>query len=265
MSLPYFLGFQTPKDPSDRARLVRELSSMGCVRLHHSFWRVPKGKIAQAVRLTYKDKPIVFRRTREMAIPRVDPKTGVYDLGSVSVIAYRVPKSKVDVRVAIGRALLRTPHIQIGQSLHITFHMRAQRFSGVSHRVMSQDRFLNFLREIGADARCINRLRVVYPRSHSVLVNRMINSQFAACRKLTLTSRGLALRIREADPNDLLKLHKVLSACKARYMALKGVTLFIMKGMGIDLRPCLKESYYSIASCRRLLMEKAVRLQMLQK
>lgn len=260
MQLHSYLVYEMPKDVAERQNIERKLSSLGCSKLHYSLWRVEDNRVKKALEATRNYKPILFKRGRELANPNVSFDEETYDLGSVAIIAYRLPKAQIGKRAAIIRALIRTPRIRIGQSLYIIPYLRTSKLEIFKGKVMLQDELFDFLKRMGVEAHRLTHLRIVYPTSQKALLKMMIDHEVLTCQKLTSTLRKLAARINESEPQELPKLRKVISSYNVRYKAVKGIVYFLYKAMKIDLRADLKKASVSLSLCKRAYNFKSVEL-----
>ena len=247
----YYLSYQPPEDATGRVRVEKELAALRCIKLYYSFWRVPRKEIRKALETVRGNRPLIFKRSREILTPQIDFDKGVYDLGSVAIIAYRLPKEEVRKRVAVLRALRRTPRIMIGQSLYLIPYLKASKLEAYKGKVMLQDDLFDFLKKKGVDAHRLTHLKIVYPSSHRDLVKLMVDHEASACQKLAVSLRRLMTEIARSTPEEFLKFKKILSAYNVRYRAIKGVVFFLYNIMNIDLRRNLKKAYSYLIICKK--------------
>ena len=102
--LHHYLVYQSPKDAATRLHVDKELFALGCNKLHYSLWRVVENNVKKALEITRDYGPIIFKRTRELTNSQIDFDKQTYDLGSVAIIAYKLPKEQIGKRAA--RAIL---------------------------------------------------------------------------------------------------------------------------------------------------------------
>lgn len=252
--LHYFLCYKPPKEAAKRIWISRKLSALGGIRLHYSFWKLPKSSLHFALELVRDNEPIVLKRSRELARPRVDKAHRLYELGSLMVIAYNSPLVPTGKRAAIIRALRRTPCIPVGPSLYLFPHLKAPKYAYFRDKIMLPDDFFDFLKRCGVVAHRLTYLRVIYPQSHEMLLNRLIGRQTREYAKLVQQSQTLLKRIQEMRASRTI-VQKALSEFKTRYRAHKGVAYFLYQVYGVDLRMNLKEAYNAIVSCKRTFVE----------
>ena len=146
---------------------------------------------------------------------------------------------------------MRTPRIRIGQSLYIIPYLKASKLEAYKGKVMLQDDLFVFLKKEGVDAHRLAFLKIVYPSSHKTLVKSIMDHEALTCQKLASSAKKLMVKIRKAEGDELPRLKKILSAYKVKYVAVKGVILFLHYVMNIDLRFPLKKAYNSLILCRK--------------
>jgi hypothetical protein len=251
----YFLYYKPPREAAKRIWIGRKLSALGGVRLHYSFWKLPKGSLHHALELVRDNEPIVLKRSRELVPPHVDKGRRLYELGSLMVIAYNSSSTPAGKRAAIVRALRRTPCIPMGPSFYLFPHLKAPKYTYFRDKIMLPDDFFDFLRKLGIPAHRLTYLRIIYPQSHEMLFQRLIARQMRECAKLVQRSQMLLKRIQEMKANWTI-VRKALSEFKTRYRTHKGIVYFLYHVYGIDLRANLKEAYSAIISCKRMYFEK---------
>jgi|GEM_PF-2032176 len=253
--LHYFLCYKSPKEAAKRIWIIRKLSALGGIRLHYSFWKLPKSSLHYAFELVRDNEPIVLKRSRELVRLRVDKGRRLYELGSLMVIAYNSPSVPAGKRAAIIRALRRTPCIPIGPSFYLFPHLKASKYAYFRDKIMLPDDFFDFLKKLGIAAHRLTYLKVIYPQSHEMLFQRLIDRQTRGCAKLVQQSQTLLKRIQEMRVSRTT-VRKALSEFKTRYRAYKGVAYFLYHVYGVDLRVNLKEAYSAIVSCKRTFLER---------
>ncbi|MBS7644283.1 hypothetical protein KEJ26_06905 [Candidatus Bathyarchaeota archaeon] len=251
----YFLCYRSPKEAAKRIWISRKLSALGGVRLHYSFWKLPKSSLHYALELVRDNEPIVLKRSRELVHPRVDKGRRLYELGSLMAIAYNSSSASARKRAAIVRALRRTPCIPMGPSFYLFPHLKAPKYTYFRDKIMLPDDFFDFLKKLSIPAHRLTYLRIIYPQSHEVLFKRLITRQTRECAKLVQQSQGLVKRIQEMKVS-WRNVRKALSEFKTRYRTHKGIAYFLYQVYGIDLRTNLKEAYSAIVSCKRMFFEK---------
>lgn len=247
----YYLSYKPPEEEAERELVEKKLTSLRCVKLHYSFWRVPQKEVRKVLETVRENRPLILKRSRDLIAPQISFDKGVYDLGSVAVIAYRLPKREVRKRAAVLRALRKTPRIRIGQSLYLIPYLKASKLEVYKRKVMLQDDLFDFLRNKGIDAHRLTHLKIVFPSSHMDLVKSMADHEMFVCQKLALSLKRLVTEITRTPSEELLKFKKILSAYNVMYRNIKGVVFFLNDIMNIDLRRYLKKTYSYLILCKK--------------
>lgn len=249
----YYLSYKPPAQALERVTLNNQLKRLGCSRLHFSFWMVPRGSVRQVLEIVREADPLVFRRSREVAPPRMNRTRGVYDLGSLTVFAYHAGRLKPGVRSAIARMLSRMPHLRLGKSLYIVPHIRSSKHDAFRGRILLPNEFFGALTKLRVETHRLMFMRIVYPSTQQTLCEQLVEWQVEGCRDLQRRSRVLMRQLRSSSGGATTRFRKAWSGLKARYRALKGVAYFLYRTMGVDLRPQLREVYSSLIACKRIL------------
>ncbi|MDQ1281509.1 MAG: hypothetical protein QG670_2774 [Thermoproteota archaeon] len=247
----YYLSYKPPEEEAERATIEKKLVSLRCTKLHYSFWRVPQNEVRKVFETVRENHPLILKRSREIIAPQISFDKGIFDLGSVAIIAYTLSKKEMGKRVAVQRALRKTPRIRIGQSLYLIPYLKAAKLEMYKKKVMLQDDLFDFLRKKRVDAHRLTHLKIVYPSSHKELVKSMADLEAIICQKLALSLKKLAAEITKTPAEELLKLKKILSAYNVMYRTVNGVVFFLNEIMNIDLRNNLKKAYNYLILCKK--------------
>ena len=256
----YCVTFFPPKDSIQRSKIAKDLASQGGVRLHSSLWKIPSQNMRQALKALLGYGPTVFKRSREIFPPEINFNKKIFDLGSVSIISYRLPKTSSRERTAVLRILRRVPKIKIGSSLLIVPCLKSSRLNTYNGRVVLQDELFNFLDREGIEAHRLAHLRIVYPSSQEGLLKTMISHEVLLCENMAISIKCLTYVIKHSENYDLIRLKKDLSFYRSRYRDLQGIIYFLYTSMNIDLRPDLRKVYNMLIHYRRAIEDKVEQL-----
>lgn len=252
MEHPYYLAYRPPKDTRQRQTLVQTLSSLGASRLHYSLWQIPRCAVPTAVSLLRGCRPIVLKRSREVVSASLGRSEKSFDLGTVMILAYRLPAGASRKRAALSRALWQSPALKIGRCLYLFPHLRAARQLRYRGWILSSAEVVDLCERVQIETRCFPYLRVVYPENHELIMRALMEEQSMKAERLFTASSHL-LQVMRTVPMPELKIRKVLSAYRLRYVWLKRLVVFLRQEMGVDISPVLKKVHRSLASCRALL------------
>ena len=252
----YYLTYVPPKDSVQRYKVAKELASQCGIRLHSSLWKIPSQNIKKALNTVLKYEPTVFKRSREIFPPKISFEKQIFDLGSVAIIAYKLPKKSSRKRMAVLRMLRRAPKIKIVSTLLIVPYLKSSRLNAYKGRAVLQDELFNFLDKECVEAHRLGHLKIVYPHSHEGLLRTMIDYEVLICEKVTVSLKGLIYTAKHTENLDLSKSQKILSFYRSEYRDIQGIAYFMYKSMNVDLRPNLKKVYNALIRYRQVLEEK---------
>jgi len=249
----YYLAYQPPKDYVERKRIVQELIALGAVRIHYSLWRVQVKQAKPILHLVRGRHAIVFRRSRGISVPSMSPGKGELDIGTVVLIAYRLPKWSSRKRAALSRALSGVPAMKVGRCLYMVPQLKASKAPVYQRLILTSTELARFLDDRDFKVEQLSNLRVVYPVNQEPLLRAYIEAQTEKIERLNRACRRLRQPTLDNVPVDAAGLRKLLSSYRLRYRSLRDIVLYLRKEMGVDLRPALKRAYVALMSCRVLL------------
>jgi len=249
----YYLAYRPPEDYSERRCLARELAALGAVRLHYSLWRINPKIVKPVLQLLRGRHAIVLKRSRGIAPPTLSYERRTVDLGTVAIIAYRLPQWSSRKRAALSRAFSGLPAMKIGRCLYLVPHMKASKIATYRGAILTSSDLFKLLEDEGIEVARLTHLRVVYPANQEPLFQALVESQVNKIERLILACRQLREAVRTGELGDNVGLRKLLSAYRLRYRLLKGITFFLQREMGVNIRPVLKHAYIALTSCRVLM------------
>lgn len=247
----YYLAYTTPRDPVQRMALSRELLRLGCLRLHHSFWRVPRESGREALHAARRFEPLLFKRTRELIRGRVDRQRGLCELGSLTLIAYRADSSRSDLRSRIHRLAQGAVSLRISKSIYLFPQLKSSRYATLRGRVITPDEFYQHLLSSGVEVHRLTSLRLVYPQSHLGLLERFAQTKLRDCRALIDSAHSLRSDL-DSQSISSAQFSRRLSNLRTRFSRLRRVSYILYRMYGVDLRSDLHRIYAAMASARNL-------------
>jgi len=228
------------------------------VRLHYSLWRVSPKIVKSILQLLCGRHAIVLKRSRGIVAPSLPREKGAVDLGTVAIIAYRLPKWASQKRAALSRAFSGIPAMKIGRCLYLVPHLKASKIAAYRGATLTSSDLFKLLEDEGIEVARLTHLRVVYPTNQEPLLRALAEAQVEKIERLIHACRRLREAVRTGELSDNVGFRKHLSAYRQRYMASKGIAFFLQKEMGVDLRPILKRAYMALTSCRVLIESETV-------
>ncbi len=247
----YYVVFRASEKLKDWGRIRRRLQALGCTQVRRSFWEVGEEKENTVLRILQKNEPILLRRTREVRKPRYLKGKGIGELGSLVVIAYKVPEEVK--REKIKNFLKKAPCIRLCRSVY-AFSQNHSRFDKNGELVDAR-RFWKFIQEIDEDVKVIPRMAVVNSES----VERLLKeTEKRVEREIDNIVGGYKRLIQRASRGEMNDQHicNAVQKLKRRLATVRKVAAFYEKWLNIDLSKSLIKPYPYMRKVRSTVNEK---------
>jgi len=233
------------------SRVPRRLRGLGCEQIRKSFWEVNEEKIKTVAELLQKNSPVILKRAREIRKPSFTKGGRRSELGSLIVIAYRVPKEEKKVKIV--NLLKRAPCIRLCRGVY-AFCQQHERFDR-THRLVGARSFWKFIREIDENAVMIPRLIVVSNRS----VERLLEETRKRVEKeVGNIVEGYGHLYQKVKKGETDGRHAAGTAQKLRkrFVIARKVAAFYEEWLRMDLSNILAKPYPTKRKVRSLIYEK---------
>ncbi len=205
----------------------------------------------RVLRVLQKNQPVLLKRVREIRKPRYANGKGIGGLGSLVVIAYKVPKEVK--RGRIKNLLRKAPCIRLCHSVY-AFYLKHKHFDK-NRELVDARRFWEFIQEIDEEAKVIPRVVVVNSSSVERLlewakkrvekeIDNIVDGYKVLCQKV---SRG------EIDEQYV---RSALPKLKRRFATVRKIAAFYEKWLKIDLSRSLIKPYPAMKKVRSAIKEK---------
>jgi len=246
-----YLVYRAPRDLKDRSLIPKRLRSLGCTPLRRSLWRVEEERLCKVLKILAENRPILLKRTREIRKPQIMKEEGIPELGSLVMVAYRLPK---DVnREKVRRLLLRTPYICLCRSVY-AFPQNQARLDK-NGKLSDAHRFSNAIQEMGGNVRVVTRVVVANPKDAEYLLQETGERFRRRLLEIVKQCKDLYQLI-YTEGSDPYLIQKKLTELKKRYVVLKNVANFYEKWLGINLSKDLLKPYRAIKKVHHAISEK---------
>lgn len=196
-----YLACVPPKVPNGMP-VSSYMRSLGCNGFNRFFWRVPTTRLRAVLSKPELANAIVFRRSRKVIGHSISECTGTVRLGSFVIIAYRLNKPSRRIRKVIQRALQRAPYFKLCPSVYAFPQLKRTSMTTSQSTIgrSSKRQSITTPRELvdilnGFDARVLrlSRLVVLDQAMERELVERMVSTRKAQCRRLTESCKSIVL------------------------------------------------------------------------
>nr|MDO8133426.1 hypothetical protein [Candidatus Njordarchaeum guaymaensis] len=250
---------QIRPDPSRKPFVSSHLRSLGCNSFNNLFWRVPGHQLRAALSHSEMENIIVLKRSRNIVRHFIDEKKGIFELGSLMVVAFRLNMPPTKTRKVVQRALQRAPCFKLCSSVYAFPQLKILRTIGHNYgkdKITTPRGFVDVLNELGSRVIRLSRMTVLDHSMSMFLVQRMKAIRRAQCKKLVQACKNLSTLIRLQGEYFPTKTYRPrLSELKYRYRAIRTVLNFFRKEMNIDMRKELVKVSRAIGLCRKALRE----------
>lgn len=247
--MAYYVSYKASEELKYRSRIARRLRSMGCERICRSFWRVDRENIRSVASMLQGNSRVILKRRREIRKPSLVGGR-LSELGSLIVIAYKVPK-EVN-RARIKNFLRRAPCIRLSRGVY-AFCQEHERFGG-DRRLVDAGSFWLFIQEIDQDAVILPRMIVV----NSGCVGRLLEEARKRVEREvdSIIERYKSLyRKAETSQIDVQSVASTSQKLRKRFTTAKKVARFYEEWLKMDLSNILVKPYPAIRRVRSLLSE----------
>jgi len=247
----YYVTYKASRETEHRSQIARQLRDLGCRQIRKSFWEVDEAKIRTVAGMLKGNSPVVMRRIREIRKPGFTEEKECSDLGSLTVVAYRIPKGMK--KGMVERISRRAPYIRLCRGVY-AFSQHQERFARDS-RLADARGFWESVREFDSEAALMPRLVIVNRRAVPRLledtrmrvertVSNIVDSYRALYRKV---NKG------EIDEQRAVRMARNL---RRKFAIAKKVAESYERWLRMDFSSVLVKPYYAIRKVRLLFEEK---------
>lgn len=231
-------------------QVEEQLKALGCRQIHGSFWAISKGSLSTAGKALQKYSPTLLRRTREIRKPSLLKEGEQRELGSLTIIAYKVTEDMNRVRVR--NWLRRAPCIRLCPNV-CAFPQK--HFFDKTGRLVNAGSFWEYVREFDENAVIIPRLIIVNSRAIDRLLNETENREKKEITFIIDRYRSLIQKVKQGEI-DRLHAIKIARSLRRRFIIVKKVSAFYEEWLKLNLSAMMMKPYPSIRKARFLFEEK---------
>lgn len=247
-----YVAYKAPKDAKDRSLLPKRLRALGCVQIRKSFWKAEEGNANKALKLLWKNRPVLLKRLREIREPRPMREKGAYELGSLVIVIYETTKEVKRERI---RSFLRkAPCIRLCRAVY-AFSEKHSLFDKNSE-LIDAGLFSQFIQEIGGDVKVIPRTVIANPDSVEKLLEETREHVENIFSDIVQRCKGLYQKVNVGE--DVHHIRSLLSKLKKRHIKAKKVAGFYEKWLKIDFSKSVMMSYRALRKVYSIVKEKSV-------
>lgn len=247
----FYVVYKASEGFKNRSLIPRRLRALGCRQVCKSFWEVEEKKANKVLKVLHKNQPILLKRIREIRKPKFVKEKGVYELGSLVIIAYRTPKEVK--RGKIKSFLKKAPCIRLCRSVY-AFYQEHSRFDK-DNQLVDAGRFWRFIQEIQEDVKVVPRVVVVNSDSVERLLDETKKRVENKIDDIVRCCKELYQRACKGESNARYICGR-LSKLNRSFVTVKRVAAFYEKWLRIDFSKNLMKPYGVIRKVRFVVTEK---------
>jgi hypothetical protein len=244
----YFVAYRASSELKDRIEIVQRLRMLGCKQICKSFWQVEDEKVKVVARMLRKNSPVILRRIREVRKPNFKKNERWNDLGSLVVIAYKVPKNMKMGKIK--NLLKKAPYIRLCRGVY-AFSLHQKQFDK-SRSLVDARTFLEFIRQIDENAVVIPRVVIM----NSQAVERIIGDvEMRIEKEIQVIVEGyekLFMKVKRGKI-DKQRIFEIRRKFKRRFLTIKKVATFYEEWLRMDFSHILMKPYATIRKVRLLI------------
>ena len=221
--MPFYIVFRSTLKPSD----IRLLLAHGYERIHKGLWiaRYPSLTPRMDV-LISSYSTIVLKTSRSLRSSVIDYERGVFDLGSLILIAYDLPCDP-RIRKAVNRLIRRSPCFRLSPSIYLFPHARYEKYDNTL--LISPNNLVKNIVLYGGKVACIPRLSLLNASS----AKQVIDEFNALLAKRLENIYQTSLKLKDIQK---LKWMKILSETRLEIKTLNVLIKFFEREVGLNLK-----------------------------
>lgn len=173
-------------EPKLRARYPKILKDFNGVKLHRGLWKLPVTDLERVISLFPEEALFAFKASRSVRKGRIDEASGVYDLGSLILIAYTLPSLDTNVRKTVSRLLERAPCFRLTPSIYTFPQLNYSKYEKLYVSLVFPSKFVRTLIELNCRFTCIPKLILVDPTLAKHLIEELKRRLYSRLSKLPL-------------------------------------------------------------------------------
>ncbi|MFQ6076967.1 MAG: hypothetical protein ACE5Z5_12715 [Candidatus Bathyarchaeia archaeon] len=212
-----------------RSDLVKRLLELGYVRIHRGLWVAPGRGPAYETGLLGEPQVLVLRTSRALRRPHIDEERGVYDLGSLILIAYRLPED-ARIRKAVSRLIRRAPCFKLAPSVYMFPQVNYNRYRGEKSVLLTPDVLMKKIIVFGGEVHYIPKVTLASSSSAKSLIEELREGLARRGQKMLQSCLRVNLG---GEP----KPAKRISELKTDIKALRELLNFYEREMGLSPKP----------------------------
>jgi len=247
----YYVAYKAPGELRDRSQIVRRLRALGCRQIRRSFWQLDKEELGAATKFLQSNFTVILKRTREIRKPIFTAEGTCSELGSLVVVAYKIPEQGKKGKVK--NLLKRAPCIRLCRGVY-AFSQRPERFDR-GHSLVDARSFWGAIREIDENAVMVPRMVIV---NNQVVETLLAEAKSRIEREVYSVILGYKILFQKVkrDEIDRQRAIRITRRLRRRFLNAKRVAAFYENWLRMDLSNILIRPYPAVREVRSVLLER---------
>ncbi len=232
VQMPFYIVWGKPL----RARDITYLFSKGYVKIHKGLWMSRSDNLnvdLKPIIDRYSDSITILKTSRSLQKAFISFEENVYNLGSLILIAYDLPRS-TRIRKAVSRILKRSPCFKLSPSIYLFPHIKYAKYKGTP--LVSPSDLIRRIIVYGGRITCASRLILVCDCSAKRIIREFLNS-------LDKRVESVYKNCLMLENDESLKEAKLSSELKIEIKTLKTLLKLYESEMGLKLNDIYSKIY----------------------
>jgi len=247
----YYVAYKTSDELKYRSQIVRRLRALGCKQIRRSFWEVDKNRISFVKKILQNNFAVILKRTREVRKPYFTPEGTCIELGSLVVVAYKIPDEAKKGKIK--SLLKRAPCIRLSRGVY-AFSQRHKRFDKNQDLVDART-FWGLVREVDASAVMVPRVIVL---NNQIVESLLEDVKSRIEKEVNSINEGFKILSQKVKQEEINRRHtlRITRKLRRRFMNAKKLAAFYKEWFRIDFSNILIKPYPAMREVRSILQEK---------
>ncbi len=247
----YYVAYKVSGELKYRSQIVRRLRALGCRQIRRSFWEVDKTKIGSVIKILQDNFVVILKRTREVRKPYITPEGTFSELGSLVVVAYKIPEEAKKGKIK--SLLKRAPCIRLSRGVY-AFAQRHKRFDK-NRELVDARTFWGLVREVDANAVMVPRVIVA---NNQIVESLLEDVRRRVEKEVNSINEGFRILSQKVKHEELNRRHtlRITRNLRRRFMNAKKLAAFYKEWLRIDFSSILIKPYPAMREVRYVLQER---------
>ncbi|MFX1487100.1 MAG: hypothetical protein ACFFBS_08425 [Promethearchaeota archaeon] len=235
---------------------VKRLLQTDLERIGQGFYVANGSKTESLHTLLPADSVFLFKRTRNLIKPLINPSQDSYLLGSLVIIAYkRIPKDP-KVRKRLQRLLFKAPCFRLRKGTYAFIQLKPSVYRRFRN-IVSPSKFVNEIRKQGGEVTVVSRVALENKRLSMKLLQEFKSLILGRIDLISEKSKSMMGQLRGGEYSEE-NMKKELSSIRKKLILMKRLMHFVSRIMNMNLSKEYTKALNSYMRCRQAFREMLV-------